>query len=111
MIGFTVLITWVVNTSRGSVLLAMLFHASNNSAYDTLPGVLVPALFPPAVAAQAATPTVTIVGVVMAAVLVIVLTRGRLGYGGTASQAPAGAESSGFRGQTAPAVAGMAVSR
>ena len=65
--------TWVFNNTKGSVLLAILAHGSFNmgiaSAYD---------LFP--------TPTVTegfasfVIGIGVAALLILALTRGRLGY-------------------------------
>lgn len=79
-IAFAVLITWVVNNSRGSVLMAMLFHASHNMTYAIVPSAFFPSIYPPQVAAQAPWPVVTELLVIAAAVLVIVLTRGRLGY-------------------------------
>lgn len=86
MLGFAVLITWVVNNGRGSVLLAMLFHASNNLSYDSLPSAFFPTLFSPAMAARAPQHPVTVGAVLLAAILVIVMTRGRLGYDRNRSQ-------------------------
>jgi hypothetical protein len=79
-LGFAVLITWVVNNGRGSVLLAMLFHASNNFGSDSLLRAFFPALLPPGAAARAPEHPLTIATVVLAAILVVILTHGRLGY-------------------------------
>ena len=72
-IGIAVVLTWVFNNTKGSVLMAILAHGSFNmgvaSAYD---------LFP--------TPSVTegfanfVIGFGVAAVVIVALTRGRLGY-------------------------------
>jgi membrane protease YdiL (CAAX protease family) len=74
-IALAINITWVFNNTRGSLLLAMLLHASINTA----PFVLLPTLFP--------SPSVsTLFGLswilvwVMVALLVIAATRGRLSY-------------------------------
>jgi membrane protease YdiL (CAAX protease family) len=68
--GLAVLITWVYNHTRGSLLLAMLLHASSNTANYTLP-ILFPAL-PPTLLGY--------VAISVVALLIIVATRGRLGY-------------------------------
>ena len=72
-IGIAVVLTWVFNNTKGSVLMTILAHGSFNmsvaSAYD---------LFP--------TPSVTegfanfVIGFGVAAVVIVVLTRGSLGY-------------------------------
>jgi membrane protease YdiL (CAAX protease family) len=72
-IGIAIVLTWVFNNTEGSVLMTILAHGSFNmgvaSAYD---------LFP--------TPSVTegfanfVIGFGVAALLIVVLTRGRLGY-------------------------------
>jgi membrane protease YdiL (CAAX protease family) len=80
IVGFTILIAWVFNHTRGSVLLAMLFHASINSTVETFPGTLFPALFPPVLAAHAGIPLWTEMGMLMVGILIIIVTRGRLGY-------------------------------
>ncbi len=74
-IALAINITWVFNNTRGSLLLAMLLHASINTA----PFVLLPTLFP--------SPSVsTLFGLswilvwVVVALLVIAATRGRLSY-------------------------------
>lgn len=70
---FTIVITWVFNNTRASVLLAILVHAS----IDTFSGTL-GAIFP-AWAVASALPFMIGFGVVTLAL--IVLTRGRLDYG------------------------------
>lgn len=81
-VGGTVIYTWIVNHARGSVLIAMLIHAASNSASQFL-ARLVPADTPKAALAQALGDNwvVTIAFAVVATVLVIA-TRGRLGYRG-----------------------------
>jgi uncharacterized protein len=71
-ITFTIVITWVFNNTRASLLLAILVHAS----IDTFGGTLA-AIFP-AKAVTSAFPYLIGFGVV--AVVLIVLTRGRLDY-------------------------------
>src|SRR5215217_6861703 len=69
----TIVITWIFNNTKGSVLLAILAHGSINSA-----AVSVYALFP----APAVTGGITnvVIGFGVAALLVVAMTRGRLGY-------------------------------
>jgi membrane protease YdiL (CAAX protease family) len=71
-ITFTIVITWVFNNTRASLLLAILVHAS----IDTFGGTLA-AIFP-ARAVASAFPYMIGFGVV--AIVLIVLTRGRLDY-------------------------------
>jgi membrane protease YdiL (CAAX protease family) len=71
-VTFTVVITWVFNNTRASLLLAILVHAS----IDTFGGTLA-AIFP-AKAVTSAFPYMIGFGVV--ALVLIVLTRGRLAY-------------------------------
>jgi uncharacterized protein len=71
-ITFTIGITWVFNNTRASVLLAILVHAS----IDTFSGTL--AVIFPAKAVASPFPYLISFGVV--AVVLIVLTRGRLDY-------------------------------
>lgn len=71
VIPLTVILTWVFNHTRGSLLLAILTHASINAG-----SVYVVQMFP----AQASSQVFGFVGFGTAAVLIIVLTRGRLGY-------------------------------
>jgi membrane protease YdiL (CAAX protease family) len=67
-----IVITWVFNNTQGSLLLAMLVHASGDTFSDTMGKI-----FPARVAASSL-PDVIGLGVV--AVVLIALTRGRLGY-------------------------------
>jgi len=72
-VSIAVVITWVFNNTRGSVLLAILAHGSINSA-----AVSKYALFPaPAVTGGIAN---VVIGFGVAALLIVALTRGRLGY-------------------------------
>src|SRR5215211_2592996 len=72
-VSTTIVISWIFNNTKGSVLLAILAHGSINSA-----AVAVYALFP--------TPVVTggianvVIGFGVAALLIVALTRGHLGY-------------------------------
>ncbi len=74
VVAEAVLITWIFNHSRGSILLAVLFHASANATGGSFLA-LFPSLFP-----HPGTPAAVEIGVIVAAVLVVVATRGRLGY-------------------------------
>jgi membrane protease YdiL (CAAX protease family) len=74
-IALAVIFTWVFNNTRGSLLLAMLLHASINTA----PGVLLPALFPSLPLTKLFVLSWLLVWVVVA-LLVIAATRGRLSY-------------------------------
>jgi membrane protease YdiL (CAAX protease family) len=72
-VSIAIVITWVFNNTKQSVLLAILAHGSINSA-----AVSMYALFP----AHAVTDGITnvAIGFGLAALLVVVLTRGSLGY-------------------------------
>jgi uncharacterized protein len=72
-ITFTIVITWVFNNTRTSLLLAILVHASIDTFGSTLAAIF------PARAVASAFPYMIGFGVV--AVVLIVLTRGRLDYG------------------------------
>jgi uncharacterized protein len=71
-VTFTIVITWVFNNTRASVLLAILVHASIDAFSLTLGAIF------PAKALASAFPLMIGFGVV--AVVLIVLTRGRLDY-------------------------------
>lgn len=43
MLASTILFTWIFNNAQGSILLAILFHAANNTTYNVLP-TLFPAI-------------------------------------------------------------------
>jgi membrane protease YdiL (CAAX protease family) len=70
-ISFSVIITWVFNYTRASVLLAILVHAAINWSQ-----VMTSAVFP-AVGTNEEGPLVTFG---MTALVLVVVTRGRLGY-------------------------------
>jgi membrane protease YdiL (CAAX protease family) len=76
-IALAVIFTWVFNNTRGSLLLMVLLHTSNDAAYGTMLPLLLPSL--------AATPLYHYLGnlgipFVVMALLVLVATRGRLSY-------------------------------
>lgn len=70
VIAYSIFLAWVLNHARGSVLLAVLLHASINASIGTFHAYF-PALFVPAVE----------MAMVVAAALIVVATRLRLGYG------------------------------
>jgi uncharacterized protein len=72
-VSIAILFTWVFNNTKGSVLLVILAHGSINSA-----AVSMFALFPtPAVTGGVAN---VAIGFGVVALLIVALTRGRLGY-------------------------------
>jgi len=82
LMGLRYIIIWVVNNTRGSVLMAILTHASWNTFYSA---VLI-GLFP-ARSVLGSYLNLTIASCVLALVIIAV-TRGRLGYRPEASEAP-----------------------
>jgi CAAX protease family protein len=73
--ALTVIITWVFNNAKGSLLITMLMHAS----FNTFANKIVAPLFPaPILDEYGLLPVLFAFGVV--ALLVVALTRGRLGY-------------------------------
>jgi uncharacterized protein len=89
----TVLYTWVYNHSGGSILIAMLMHAASNAATGWLTTLLKDT--------QLGTPTlgwiayivdhgwINVIAYGLAAALVLILTRGRLGYRAQTAEYPA----------------------
>jgi membrane protease YdiL (CAAX protease family) len=74
-VGLSVMLAWLYNNAGGSLLLAMLAHGSANAATNFAP--------------ETAWPMVFIFGTVwVAAMVVVVATHGRLGYGSTAAGRP-----------------------
>ncbi len=71
-IMFTVVMTWVFNNTRTSLLLAILLHASIDTFSGTLAGI-----FPPAALASALP---FLLGFGVLAVVLVLATRGRLAY-------------------------------
>ncbi len=82
LVGLRLVIMWVVNNTRGSVLMAILTHASWNTFYSA---ALI-GLFPTR-SVLGSYLNLTIAAGALALVLVV-LTRGRLGYRPEAAQAP-----------------------
>jgi membrane protease YdiL (CAAX protease family) len=73
--ALTVIITWVFNNAKGSLLITMLMHAS----FNTFANKIVAPLFPaPVLDEYGLLPVLVGFGVV--SLLVVALTRGRLGY-------------------------------
>ncbi|GAA4558264.1 type II CAAX endopeptidase family protein [Pseudonocardia xishanensis] len=81
----TILMTWVYNNVGGSLLITMLMHASFNTFADKVVGPLFPA---PVLDEYALLPE--LVGFGVAAVVVVVATRGRLSYTGGRGSSEAG---------------------
>lgn len=73
VLAFAVLLTWIYNRNHGSVFMAMLAHASINT-----PQVVIMPLFP-AVGITSLN-LAALIGCGVPALLIILLTRGRLGY-------------------------------
>lgn len=75
IVAFAIIITWAFNHSRGSVLLAILFHATTNTTFGVFPNAFFPSLS--SMSSMSIAPEI---GSIIAAVLIVVATRGRLGY-------------------------------
>jgi uncharacterized protein len=80
----TVLYTWVYNHARGSILIAVLMHAASNAVGSWLTALLKETeLAPPEtgwVGYIAAHHSLNVIAFGLAALVLIVITRGRLGY-------------------------------
>lgn len=72
VMSLAVIFTWVYNYSRGSVFIAILLHASINTF-----GSVVALFTAPSVTS---TDLPILIGVMVPAILIVILTRGRLGY-------------------------------
>jgi len=79
-VGATFIYTWVVNNARGSILIAILLHASSNAASSLLTAIVpLDGVLPAPL--QALSPGwFNVIIFALAAVVLVVLTRGRLGY-------------------------------
>lgn len=73
VMALTIFFTWVFNNTAGSVFIAIVLHASYNAF-----GVNVQPLFPARIVTSTDLPFV--IAVVLPALLILFLTRGRLGY-------------------------------
>jgi hypothetical protein len=74
-IAFTIVMTWVFNNTKGSLLIAVLMHASFNTTF-----VILNLLFPAPIVTDYGSTVPVLIGYGAVALLVIALTRGRLGY-------------------------------
>jgi uncharacterized protein len=71
----TIVFTWVFNNTKGSLLIAILMHTAINLSYATMIG-----LFPTPLVTDYGTMVPMVIGFGAVALVVIALTRGRLGY-------------------------------
>ena len=78
--GGTFIYTWVVNNARGSILIAILLHASSNAASSLLNEIVPLDVVLPAPLQAISTGWFNVIIFTLAAVVLVVLTRGRLGY-------------------------------
>jgi len=78
-VGFSILATWIYNNSSGSILLMILFHSSSNAAISVGARVL-PTDLSPAMHTFVFSGWIPAVMGGLFAILVVILTRGRLGY-------------------------------
>jgi membrane protease YdiL (CAAX protease family) len=74
-IAFTIVMTWIFNNTKGSLLIAVLMHASFNTTF-----VILNLLFPASIVTDYGSTVPVLIGYGAVALLVIALTRGRLGY-------------------------------
>ena len=74
-IAFTIVMTWVFNNTKGSVFIAVLVHATYNTYLAILYG-----LFPTPLVNDYGSNVPILIGFGALAVVVVALTRGRLGY-------------------------------
>jgi membrane protease YdiL (CAAX protease family) len=72
VISMAIIFTWVFNHNKGSLFIVILLHASINTF-----SIVVPLFAAPSVTS---TDLPILIGVIVPAVLIIILTRGRLGY-------------------------------
>jgi membrane protease YdiL (CAAX protease family) len=74
IVAMTIIITWIFNNVRGSLLLTMLLHGSLNTAGNTIPKLV------PTLPQRSLVQPMEILLLVVSALLIIVLTRGYLSY-------------------------------
>lgn len=74
-IGLSVVITWLFNHTRESLPVAMLAHSSNNNFFSVLAPVIIPV-----VENSNNVLISSVIGYGVAAVILVTVTRGRLGY-------------------------------
>jgi CAAX protease family protein len=73
--AFTVVMTWIFNNTKGSLFIAVLVHTS----FDTVLAI-VNRLFPVLIVNDYGSNVPVLIGLGLLALLLIALTRGRLGY-------------------------------
>ena len=75
VVAISIVMTWVFNHTRGSLFIMLLLHASINTS-----GIL-PELFPaPNIPAMTLANLALLIAITVPALLIVILTRGRLGY-------------------------------
>jgi membrane protease YdiL (CAAX protease family) len=79
-IGGVFLYNWVFNNARGSVLIAILMHASSNAASRLLEEIIPQELILPAPIQALSPDWINVIIFGLAAILLVILTRGSLGY-------------------------------
>ena len=77
--AFSVIMTWVYNNTRGSVLLMVLLHASANAAIS-VGGRVLPADLPAGLSALVYGGWIPVITYTVLALVILVATRGRLSY-------------------------------
>ena len=76
-VGFSFVMTWVYNNTRGSILLMILFHSSSNAAIS-IGGKILPTNLSPEMNAFVFSGWIPAIMSAIAAILVLLLTRGNL---------------------------------
>ena len=73
--AFTIIMTWVFNNTKGSLLIAILVHATFDTTF-----VILNQLFPAPIVTDYGSTVPVLIGYDAVALVVMALTRGRLGY-------------------------------
>ena len=73
--AFTIIMTWVFNNTKGSLLIAILVHATFDTTF-----VILNQLFPAPIVTDYGSTVPVLIGYGAVALVVMALTRGRLGY-------------------------------
>jgi uncharacterized protein len=77
--AFSLIITWVFNNTRGSILMAMLMHSASNAA-SAVGVLLLPATMPAWVHLMVYSSGIPVLAYGVVAVALVLVTRGRLSY-------------------------------
>jgi membrane protease YdiL (CAAX protease family) len=78
-IAFSIILTWVYNNTRGSILLMILLHSSSNAAISVGAFVL-PSAMPAAVSSLVNNGWIPAITYSIAALIIVLATRGKLSY-------------------------------